>query len=89
MAPTFHVSSHVYLGAKKLSILPVFLGFFLGTNMLNRLVAATAGSGLFKLAATLIGAGFGMARSKSTVVVAAGAAPAAPTNAELVFAFRS
>ena len=50
VAPTFHVSSHVYLGAKKLSILPVFLGFFLGTNMLNRLVAATAGTGLFKLA---------------------------------------
>jgi hypothetical protein len=69
--------------------------------------AAAAVTGLSKLAATLIGAGFGMARSKSTgggaagvapegvapkfectVVVAAGAAPAAPTGAELVLTFR-
>ena len=63
----------------------------------------TAATGLNRLAATLIGAGFGTAcvvvaasaapegvasESQSTVIVTAGAAPAAPTGAELVFAFR-
>ena len=99
------LNSLVKSGCRFKTVAAAAAGF--GRRSMNWLVAAAADTGLSKLAITLNGAGFGMARSKltsggaagvapegvapgseCTVVVAAGAAPAAPTGAELVIAFR-